>query len=325
MRLPFPPLTPQGRWCPSCGVTVSNDAEVCPHCGLPLENVPVPIEASQEASEITGKIDREELISEEESAADTRTIPRIESAIPSEDDPNSKAAMNEGIPGLSRFVFAAVAALLFVCGIALAITHPWDRSVHSIRATEEADTSMAGFPGIKESLSGQDTGKDGGKDEKKEIVSGDETTFQKLEEAHTELGKLSERADESQKRIYDSGFSGTDEEREAGRDEAEQLAFDVSNLISELEKVDVTSGVYVDERKNLLTLANWLRNRVDVLYNSWRELTDAEDPAEVRAGIEAKIGPKDAATLKGSYAQLFAESYDDYKPQRKETDGQEGE
>lgn len=315
---------PQGRWCPACGAAVTNEDEVCPACGMPLDEVPrYRQDFSQDVQDAPELVEADELdeFEDEASPAETRKIPRIESAIPAEDDPQSKSARNEGMPRASRFILAAVASLLFVCGLALFITHPWDRSDHSNRATEEADTSMAGFPGVKEALSGQDTGKG----DKQEVVSGDETTFEKLEAAHDELGKLSQRADDSTKHLYESGFSGTDDERKKGRAEAEQLALDVSNLIGDIEKVDVTSGVYAEEREHVLTLASWLRNRVDTLFAGWKQLDEAEDAQAIRKEVEGKVGPKDAASLKASYAQLFAENYDAWKPQRKNEAPQQAE
>ena len=95
MTIAMPTL--QGRWCPSCGSAVGWEDEVCPHCGLPLEGewgAPLPQkEVPDEPEELTeGSLEE---LSEE--AADTRVIPRIESAIPAERDPQSKVVANEGI------------------------------------------------------------------------------------------------------------------------------------------------------------------------------------------------------------------------------------
>ena len=305
----------QGRWCPSCGAGVGWHDEVCPSCGFPLERewgapadpsvaAPAPSEAGSPAEE---QVDE---------TADTRAIPRIESAIPPEDDPTSKVAALEVMPHTSRFVLAAVASMLFVCGLALAITHPWNPDANSIRATKEKDTSMAGFPGTVETLSGQDSDGSG----VIAVPSGDDATLAQLVEAYGKLGRYAERADQSEELFGEVAFGSDLDGRTTGKREAEALAIDVSNLIASLDEVDVTSGLYAEERDNLLTLGNWLRNRVDALSAAWKAAVDAQDPAAQREEIMAILRRDDDASGKNAYKAYFDENYEAWEPKHKDAE-----
>ena len=305
----------QGRWCPSCGAGVGWQDEVCPSCGFPLErewgtptDPAVPMATLGDAPKPI-----EEQVDE---TADTRAIPRIESAIPPEDDPTSKVAALEVMPHTSRFVLAAVASVLLVCGLALAITHPWNPDANSIRATKEADTSMAGFPGTVETLSGQDSDGSG----VVAVPSGDDATLAQLVEAYGKLGRYAERADQSRQLFDEVAFGSDLDERTRGRREAEALAIDVSNLIARLEEVDVTSGLYAEERDNLLTLGNWLRNRVDTLSTAWKAAVDASDPAAERDEILAILKRDDDAQGANAYKTYFDDNYEAWEPKHKDAD-----
>lgn len=305
----------QGRWCPSCGTGVGWQDEVCPNCGMTLERSwgqPQGEEPVVEPEESLAPA-FEQMVDE---SADTRAIPRIESAIPAEDDPTSKVAVLEGMPRANRFMLASVASIALVCGLAVAITHPWNPDAYSIKATEEADTSMAGFPGTVESLSGQDNG--GGTQE--ESLSGDEATLKQLTEAYEKLGRYATRADESEGRLDEEGLSADADTRAEGKREVEALAIDVSNLIDDVTQVDVTSGVYTEEREHLLTLGSWLRNRVDVLREAWGVVADAGDTPVSRDDIDAVMAKDRGEDGQSAYSALFSENYDAWKPQAHEAE-----
>ena len=154
----------QGRWCPSCGVAVAWEDEVCPSCGLPLErpwDVPIEVRTRSEAAaaeaQMTPLPEDEPEVPVVDETSDTRTMARIESAIPAEDDPESKIAVQERMPRTRAFLLASIASAMLIIGLALWITHPWDPNANSIKATEERDTSMAGHWTVAD---GQDDRKD---------------------------------------------------------------------------------------------------------------------------------------------------------------------
>lgn len=310
MTIALPPL--RGRWCPSCGAGAAWDDEVCPACGFPLEpawgggtsrSADEPVALEEEAA---ASVDPDA-----DEADDTKSIPRIESAVPAEHDPESKVAVQESMPRTSRLAFAAAASAALVCGLALAITHPWDPDVYAPQTTKGADTSMAGFPGTMETLTGQDS--DG---RPVEIMEGDDATFAQLTEEYEKLGTYAGRADESEALFEEVAYGPDLDERLRGRREVEALAIDTSNLIERLERVDVTSGTYAEDRDRLVRLGNWLRNRIDTLRKAWTAAAESEDPAadadRLRAVLTADAGEDGTS----GYKALFDESYEAWRPVR---------
>lgn len=303
-----------GRWCPSCGAGVGWDDEVCPACGYPLEELwGVPVEGAAEPLAADVDDTPPSLASLTEDSDDTTVIPRIESAIPPEDDPESKVVSQEDMPRVSRLVLAAIASVALICGITLVITHPWDPDVYSIKATEEADTSMAGFPGTVETLSGQDS--DGSEDY--EVLTGDDATYAELDKAYRQLARYAERADKSEELFAEVAYEGDKEARAAGSREAQALAIDVSNLIDTVSQVDVSSGVYVQDRDHISTLASWLRNRVDTLREAWGAAAASDDPAAEKDRLRELIAVNNGEDGANVYQVLFDDNYAGWKPEKK--------
>lgn len=307
----------QGRWCPVCGAGVSWDDEVCPSCGLPLDQlwdgadaqagfVPVPSSPSDELPSII----EAELSEEEEEEEEP---PRIESAIPAEDDPHSKLAEQEAMPHTGRLLLAALASVALIGGLAVFITHPWDPDIYSIKATEEADTSMAGFPGTVDSLSGQDS--DASADV--EVLAGDDASFALLEEAYTKLGRYATRADKSEELYAEVAYTGDKDERTKGKREADALAIDISNVIDAISQVDVSSGLYADEQEHLLTLGNWLRNRVDTIRTAWTQAAASDDPKADTERLQQLIVADHNSDGLSAYKVLFDDNYEAWKPEKK--------
>lgn len=295
----------KGTWCPSCGALVPTGSTVCPKCGMPL------VAPEQAAPASRSERDGEELRHERER---TTTLPRIESAIPSEPDPGVESAYGrEPLPHTKVFVVAALASLLVVGGATLAITHPWDPSASDPRATTPADTSQAGFPGAITALAGQDsTG-----DVAATVQSADETTFEKLMAAYDELGKISERADASIEKFGELATSGSAKERSSAASEAQQISLDASNLVTTIKDIDVTTtGTYTDQRDHLATLASWLRNRADALYKAWGLSAKSADPEADATEIQAPLKGQGSSD-EGSYASLFAKNYEAWKPSKR--------
>lgn len=254
--------------------------------------------------------DAEELRLERER---TTTLPRIESAIPSEPDPSVEGPYGrERLPHTRVFVVAAVASLLIVGGATLAITHPWDPSLLDPRATTPADTSQAGFPGTVSRLQGQDSGVV----DASSVASADELTFNAMTDAYDQLAKISEHADSSAEKLSDVGTSGTADERKSGFEDAKQLALDASNLVRAIDAIDVsTTGTYTDQRDHLNVLANWLRNRSDAISKAWSLSAGSSDPERDASKIEAPLKGQSVNDTE-SYAALFAKNYDAWRPIR---------
>lgn len=273
-------------------------------------------QGSQEPPVVAEPATLEEQIAEEEQ--DTRAIPRIESALPAENDPTSKVAIHEAMPRIRGVLLAGVASLALVSGIALALSHPWDPEAYSTRATEEADTSMAGFPGTVETLTGQDS-PDG---TPVEVLSGDDATFAELTEAYGKLGRYKERAAENEALFLEVAFTDDLDARTSGKRELEALAIDVSNIIERLGQVDVTSGTYAEDRDNMLTLASWLRNWVDTLGEAWAADVASTDPAADEESLRAMLAADNDESGQSTYRTLFEQSYESWEPKQKQEEAQ---
>lgn len=305
----------QGRWCPSCGAGTDLDALVCPHCGMPLgQEWTVGEDAANGPALQDTPPDEEPAIDEK---ADTRAIPRIESAIPPEDDPQSKVVAHEGVPRTAAFVLSAIASIVVVGGITLAITHPWDPTVHSIGATTEADTSVAGFPGTVETLSGQDSGAI-----IYDAMAADDETYAVLLEAHDKLLRYAQRADENDALFAAVAFTDDLDARMRGKREADLLAIDINNLTETLTQQGAATGPYAEDREHLLTLAQWQRLRVDALTQAWKEDVASASPQDERDRIVQPLVADLNESGTNTYKALFDQSWEPWRPQRKDPPAQ---
>lgn len=298
----------QGSWCPICGASLAPGSQVCPRCGMPT-----PQASSQPRSgsfvSATGEgtasgPPQDDGLSE----GHTNVIPRIESAIPSEPDPQDGGPVHDHVPNPRALFVAVAAAVALVGGSVLYITHPWDPAALDRRAKVEADTSMAGFPGQVKELQGQDVGPAG----EGEVKSGDETTLEALQAAWEDLAALARRVDENERLFWEKGLSADPSAREDGRQAAHQISLDVSNLIDAVSSVDVTSGTYEEDAQNLSVLGNWLRNRMDALQEAWDRSLEFDDPAGHKDVITGSIGSD--GSIADSFKALFDASYERWKP-----------
>lgn len=301
----MPKLT--GSWCPSCGALVPAGQTTCPSCGMP-----VAAPAARTASDDLERRRAEELRAERER---TSTLPRIESAIPSEPDPHVESVYGrERLPHTKVFALAAIASLLVVGGAALAIAHPWDPNLTDTRATTPADTSQAGFPGTVERLSGQDRDSSSATS----VLSADEATFEALTSSYENLADLSARADELEQKLETTGLTGTSDERKAAEQDAYQLTLDVSNEATTISGIDTqTTGTYADQKANVSTLASWLRNRCDAIYKAWQVSAESSDPSSDKDKIMAPMVGNRESDGSESYVNLFKKNYDAWKPQER--------
>lgn len=276
------------RWCPSCGALVAPGATECPKCGTVL-----PGEAPEGA-----RRQRDLDLPEIGNTGVMDAVHDIESAIPSEEGDELGARRADRPPRTRALVLALILAVLVVGGAVLLITHPWDPQATSISATTPADTSMQGFPGFIESLTGQDASTS----DQSARVSAAEA----LDDAHETLGKLSARVDESEELLRSEGVSGEmgADELSVALDEARAISLEVSNLISSLGDYD--DGSNSTQVAELETLGSWLRNRCDALTDAWSAAVASDD---VETDSAAILSGLDAAR---DYATRFEGAYDEW-------------
>lgn len=282
------------RWCPVCGALAAPGAEVCPKCGTPLaeEKGPERRQRDIDLPEIgnTGMMD---------ALGETGVMAGVESAIPPEDGVELGGQRADRMPRQRSVLLAVLLAVLVVGGAALLITHPWNPEATRISATTPADTSMQGFPGFLDSLSGQDTSVGSGE---KPLSAADA-----LAQCHDELGSLSDRADKSEELLRSAGVSDDTplSERKEALGEAQEISVEVSNVISEIRQLD--DGSNSDSVSELVTIASWLRNRCDALTASWERSVSAESPSDEADDILSEVNEARA------YAWRFTESFDQWE------------
>lgn len=296
-----------GSFCVSCGALVPDGSDACPKCGRPVA-------LKTAASRVAQRVPSIEEDEAQTSAESTNVMPRIESALPAEPDPEAEALYGrEHLPKTRTFMVAALASLVIVGGGVLLITHPWNPNQWDTRATTAADVSTAGYPGEVEKLSGQDKGVVA-----TSVLSADEQTYADLMDAYTQLGQYSKLADELESELDEYGLSGTADERAQAAEDAEQLSLDISNLASEISSIEVsTTGSYTTERSNLSTLASWLRNRIEALEKSWNISANSTDLASDEDAILAPMVGNRTSDGPDAYVNLFAANYEDWMPQEK--------
>lgn len=298
-----------GTYCSSCGSLIPPGEHQCPSCNMPVR-------AAHKAGPRRSNIDPPELddIDEPEdvSGASERThsMARIKSAIPEEGE--SKTRRAERMPAARTSLVAALAALALVGGLAYLLTHPIGGNGDSVQLPW-VDMSQVGSPGQIESLAGQDYDPNA----QTEIISGDDATYQDLLEAYDELSAFAKGLDESEEAFLESMTGMSADERASAREEAMQLGLDISNLILELDKVDVTSGTYASDLENVKTLASWLRNRSDALTEGWTLAADSQDPAADEAFIVAPVKGSQNGSGVDAYKALFDKNYEDWRPDKR--------
>ncbi|MGI6229477.1 MAG: zinc ribbon domain-containing protein [Tractidigestivibacter sp.] len=304
------------QWCPTCGALVEPGAEVCPKCGSPLKVKQPDPPISKRMRHMKDLPMVEDGDDDQEDTSDTQVIPRIESAIPSESGQDAATVRHDRMPRTRMLLFAGGVALAVALCLALLITHPWNPNLYQTHATEDADTSMSGYPGKLDSLTGQDSSAATTEAE----VQADETTdsaYEAISSAYESLGEYATQIDESFSQFESVGYTGTLQEREDGQATAYQTATDLSNLISQINELSDGDGVYTDDIANLQTLGNWLRNRSDAICAAWDEAVERGDSTSSSSSVPTslqRIGYSDGTD---SYKTLFDENYENWKPTQK--------
>lgn len=285
-------------WCPHCGALVAPGAKTCQKCGSTI--------TSGDSRRAVRDLDIPDI-------GNTGTMQAlrergegpaagIESAIPPEGDAESRSALHDRTPRPKYFAIAALFAVAIVGGATLLIAHPWDPTATQTKAQQPADTSMSGYPGLVESLTGQD------------VESGEQAEaadpYDAVLDAYNSVVELSGEVDKSEALLRSTGLSGSAEERAKGRDDHEALSIKVSNLISSFDSLSDWGGVYAEDIANISTLASWLRNRCDLLSEAWDISAGSSDPSQdVSSILSLANGSKD-------YARHFEDSVGEWKPSR---------
>ncbi|WP_269447669.1 zinc ribbon domain-containing protein [Atopobium deltae] len=249
-------------------------------------------------------LDLDEPISEAEV---THAIPRIESALPSSSD-NGYAF--ERLPHLRAVFIAAAAAVALIGGFIMMLWHPWNPDVFRPRNQVEMDTTKAGFPGVKHKLKGQDTQPAAPTNP----ATADETTKKKLQECYKKLGTLAKKIDDHGNSFDSVAYSSDTQSIRKQTEAANALAYEASNLINEIKTLDTTTGTYVQQIKDLLTLGSYLRNRCDAYVKAWKLVRKSNNVQAQKDKIDAILHGNNGGGGQDGYKALFDENYESMNP-----------
>lgn len=301
-------------YCARCGSRVPSGLRVCPYCNCPVVSDAFISKVDPYAPH-TRATDRRSDIEQELSEADlTTTIPRIGSAIPCMPTGSGLDDTRDRLPRLRILMASLCFAVIFVSGIVLYITHPWNPNIYDTKAKVAADTTHAGFPGTKDELQSQDRSSVAQEDV---TQSADDATYDKLKDAYESLGKLSTAVEDNEKQFIDTYASASREDLKKGKDTARDISLKISNLIKQLNAVNVESGTYQKDRSQLLTLSNWLRNHMDKLTRGWSTALTYCGKPSCKQRVNA-VFPTTNDAASNSFKAMFDQHYQDYKPTYRE-------
>lgn len=291
-------------YCPSCGTLVPEGVENCSVCGMRVRTKaakqpkPEKIAAAGAIAGATEKTD-EGSSSKKGSTTKKAAASKLESAIPAENEIKDPYH-HENPMRLKSVMVASFAALVLVGSAILFITHPWDPHAFDTKATTPADPAQEYVPDQVDALKGQDSGNVVAE----EVVSGDEATYKKFTNTYLKFGDFSKSLESSTSDLEKFGFTGDAKAVTEGKNNANQLDINISNLISEIQSTDVSSGKYYSQQQDLIKMGNYLRNEADILLTAWKKATQSSNPAAEKNSILQPV-----KTSGANYANLFSEAY----------------
>lgn len=297
-------------YCARCGSRVPTGLRACPYCNCPVVSDVFTSKVNARAPH-THVTDRALDIEQELSEADlTTSIPRIGSAIPCMPTGNGSDDVRDRLPRLRILMVSLCFAVVFVSGVVLYITHPWNPNIYDTKAKVAADTTHAGFPGTKDELQSQDRSSVAQEDV---TQSADDATYDKLKDAYESLGKLSTAVEDNEKLFRDSYATASKDDLQKGIATANDISLKISNTVKQINATNIESGTYQQDRSHLISLSNWLRNHMDKLKHGWDTAYKYYGKKSCAARVNA-VFPMGDQAASGSFKTLFDQHYQEYKP-----------
>lgn len=234
------------RWCESCGTPIPEGLDACPQCGMPTsDGIPTTSDAG--------------VWRWERKPYKTPAKPvTLVSAIPDTSLDGTEVLLTEEHERRGRLVaLALIAAVALVGGATLYITRPWDPNAYAIHSFEDADISMAGYPGLRTHLS-QDAS---ARDEEKAL---EQQADASLDAFRATMGDHALEADaiEADLESYIAGeaYDAADVARRAHK-----LQETFAGEVEGIEGIRVSAGPVEDKRQSLLLLAGYLKGELETL------------------------------------------------------------
>ena len=257
-------------WCKSCGSSIPSGSKTCPVCGLPVE----------------GAFDDDwgEGESEQSVADGLVEGPVLQSAIPPRPEPGQEEEEHDDAPTRMRLVVATtLAALALVGGTTLFITRPWNPDAYKTHATEDADTSMEGFPGTITHLSAQDQIEDA---ERTEYLRNAEESIDAFLPYMTEVGDKC-AALEGPTEAYTE--TGTMEERIDYLSEVSEMRDKYEEELQKISDYDMRGSDHATLYERLKVCAGYLKGRLEAFCYVWETIDGAKNPTEALTQTRAAI------------------------------------
>ena len=275
-------------WCASCGSPISPGSEACPVCGMPIvDSFDIVV-----SSEVT------------DDAPIGPESPELVSAIPPEPVSGSDPDEDEQGPSRSRITLVSVvAAVVLMGGLVLFVAKPWSPNPPITHATQDADTSMAGFPGTVQYLRGQDL-----------LVNDDGKEYapraEKLVTAfRSQLGTISEAAGvlEQELRQFMDGEKVDDARTRQAR--AVRLRSDLVSLADRVMLLSLYDKDVAKERARLAVLTRYLSNELEVLDECWTAATSEADAKKATSNIRGVLARGIEGHSMEEWRKLFVNAY----------------
>lgn len=206
------------------------------------------------------------------------------SAIPPEpEDGSDPVDVPEGVSRNKLVLIAVVAAIVVVGGFSLFMAKPWGPVTPTQHVTEDADLSMAGFPGVVQYLRSQDLvvnddGKEYGPRAEKFVTA-----------YHDHLKTISDKAQELEDSLqqYLNGAKVDDVAKLA------RTAVALRNeLVSSADKVmllTIQDDDVIAERRRLAVETQYLNNEVEILSNCWHTIGTEKDRSKATSAARKTL------------------------------------
>lgn len=312
-------------FCPSCGARVPEDAKRCVKCGMSITHPKPASEPHKESEQLQESLqDQEALctsdvddidqnISEEEdmSVLDgqdiTNVMPRLVSAIPSEQDIRHGTYNHDHLPRTRVFVVAALAAIVFVGGFAYFMFRPQQNTdANTSQDTQQQEQQTA--PEVLTQLQGQDSSG------QQQTQLTDQNVYDNLMSVYTKTFEINEKLSASSRNLYGIWATTDREARQAGKNDIDAIQKDIDAQSTVLNSLS-NASLYKNDIQHMKTLISYLNARALALSQAWQKDATSEAPTKEKAQIFKTMNAMGAQAGTDKYNDKFSENYEAYKPQ----------
>lgn len=280
------------RWCGSCGSPIPEGHDACPVCGMPAEG------AFDEENEPSYAITEPLVPMRKE-----RDV-KLESAIPPEPQSGEKReGADEHRKRMRLLLISAVAAIVLVGGTTLYIARPWDPEAYSTHATEDADTSMEGFPGEKPYLSSQDLAEE---NRYRTVVSDQQ---QRMDSLYDRMGELAAGLQSSYDDLSAYSAGGSYRKEESQLDSVADMCTEIRGIADEYRQMDLLDPTFEERRNSCVVLADYLSGAAEVLVDAWKTFDKATGSSSFVTNVRSVLAGEGSDYGFEQWMALFQNAY----------------